>query len=363
MKYILTILMLATCPLVLKAQVIVEDATGKSSVVSKNAGIATDIGAAAVSVSYNNLRNAKVDRDLRLLWGLDLRGELTDGFSKLVSGGDVTTGSRLSGFFGMQFIPFTEVELKKTYYDLQKKVDDLIDAGKMPDSSLLSSLNAASKDYKTYLDNTPDKRWIVYASPSLIANTFRRYDSTAVGDLKNRYFKEKFRGAGITGGVNYTYAGKWTFGVALGIEKTNTIDSLEDRKSTVRSTILSGSQTIINDKEYTVKDGTYAAYSRLNLATDVIFRGKVDSLHRFSWNILYMRWYKPITKKDVVNNVVVLGTGINLYKYDGKFAGGIYLQCSDVGNKVSNEPSVYKRLDFGLTVKYTFRSIFNPSKG
>ncbi|RYE24239.1 MAG: hypothetical protein EOP45_06045 [Sphingobacteriaceae bacterium] len=330
-----------------KAQIVVEDAKGQSSVVLKNSNLSLDLGATAASFSINNVNSKKFAEPSQTFWGVDVRGELNEGLSTLISGGHVTPGSKLSGFLAHQFSVYREET--RLFHNLRKLEE--AEASKYEIDKAQSDLIDFHKGHK-------QKRILIFVSPFLNANTFRRYDSTKAGNLNNRFPKEKFRGGGVDVGINYIIGGRWQLGIATGIERTNSIDSLQDRKSTVRTTTNVGNQTIINDKEYTVKDGTYTTYNRFNLRTDILYYGSLDESYRFVWNTLYSRWYKPISNKGIINNVVVLGSGLNLYKRNGKLAGGIYVQCYDVGNTISNESNLLKRIDFGVTAKYAFSSIF-----
>lgn len=345
---------------VTKAQIVVEDATGQSSVILQNSNASIDFGALAASVAINNFKNIKYDK-AQLLWGLKLRGELTEGLSTLVSGGHVTSGSKLSGFLAYSNnadAKEREWETRITALENQKAAKTWETTSDAEKRRIDNEIAQALSDRIDYRKTHEVKKIVYFLSPFLNSNTFRRYDASITGNLKNRYPKEKFRGGGADAGVNYTYGKRWQFGLSAGLERTNSNDSLESRKSKIRTTTTVGNQTIIDDKEYTVLDGTYAAYTRLNLRTDLLYYGSLDDKNRFVWNTLYGRYYKPLTSKDLINNVLVLGTGINLYKANGKFSGGVYLQCSDVGNTISGEPNVFKRLDFGLNAKYSFSSIF-----
>jgi hypothetical protein len=347
----------------LHAQLLTEDAKGKSTIVTKPSNLGFDIGATSITGNINNLNKQKFGWDNRFFWGVEAKAAINEGIANIIQGGYSTSGSNLSGFIAYQ----KDITASKGGIPgLRKKLDDLGKESPKEGRTQTDIDNDKASTLQAIIDVRKTKRYqsyLVYLSPSFNGNTFRRYDSTITGNLRNRYPKEKFRGMGIDFGVNYTVAPRFTFGVTIGVEKVNTIDSLEDRESVVRTTTVVANQTIIDDKKFTVKDGTYAKYTRLNIRTDALYYGEIkDSKYRFVWNMLYTRWFNALNNKDIVKNVVNLGTSISFYKENGNLAGGLYLQLSDAGNNVSDEPDVLRRFDLGFVFKVAFASIFRQSQ-
>lgn len=349
MKKIQFIILFVVAGIVTNAQMLTEDASGKSTVITKPGNIGLDVSAAAIKVNFNNLNQLSYGKNGKAIWGLDARAAVNEGTSKLISGGYVTTGSTISGFIGYQKVIADSMEVV-----YQKYLDALYEATS-PD---FDAIDQAERVLIEYRKTTHFQKLFFYLAPSLNANTFRRYDSTITGNLNNRYPKTKFRGGGIDLGINYTFAPKFLFGFSAGFETTNTIDSLEDRESIVRTTTTINNQTIIDDKKYTVKDGTYARYNRLNLKADFIYFALINEDYRLSWNTIYLRLFSPLNKKNIVKEVLNMGTSVNIYKSKGNLAGGIYIQYTDVANKVSDEPDSANHIDAGFIFTVSFSSIF-----
>ncbi|MBL0201598.1 MAG: hypothetical protein IPP81_16075 [Chitinophagaceae bacterium] len=332
-----------------KAQMLTEDASGKSSIVTKPGNVNLDVGNAAVKINFNNLNQLSYGDSSKVVWGIDARAAINEGTAKLLSGGYVTGGSTISAFIGYQRV-FQDVKETKYEADLAT-----LRTATAPD---FDKIDKVEKELIEYRKTIHFKKLFIYLAPSLNANTFRRYDSTIQGNFNNRYPKTKFRGGGIDLGINYTFAPRFLFGFSAGFETANTIDSLANRESVVRTTTVSGNQTIIDDKKYTVKDGTYARYNRLNLKADFIYFAKVNEDYRLAWNMIYLRLFSPLNKKNIINDVLNMGTSVNFYKTKGNLAGGIYFQYTDVANRVSNEPDAVNHIDIGFIFSVGFSSIF-----
>lgn len=343
------------------AQLLTEDAKGKSSIVTKPSSIGFDIAATSITGNINNLNKQKFGWDNNFLWGIEAKAAINEGIANIIEGGYSTSGSNLSGFIAFQK-DLSRLHIQELLAEKQRLEKEAPSVNRTSEQIKLD-IDKILGEIQKLRSGTRYKSLLVYLSPSFNGNTFRRYDSTIAGNLKNRYPKEKFRGMGIDFGFNYTVAPRFTFGVTIGIEKVNTLDSLEDRESVVRTTTVVGNQTIIDDKKYIVKDGTYAKYTRLNIRTDILYYGEIkDTKYRFIWNILYTRWFNALNNKEVVKNVANLGTSISFYKEKGNLAGGLYLQLSDAGNNVSDEHDVLRRMDLGFVFKVAFASIFRQNQ-
>ncbi len=351
-----------------RSQLTVEDASGKSSVNLQQSNLAFDFSATSGRFSFNNFHLAKFERPHQTLWGLDLRGELTGGLNQLISSGNISTGSRLTGFIGfMGSGDQKENMIDRDRIELEKRRKKL--KSEKPTPQVIAEITLLTEQIDRKVDELisyrkkDDYRFtrrFFYLSPFLNANTFRRYNEAIPGDLKNRFPKERFRGGGFDIGLNEVVSRRIIWGVSVGYERANTIDSLEDRESIVRTSTTVNTQTIIDDKKFTVKDGTYVVHSRLNIKTDLLYYGKIDTSFRFVWNVFFTRWHKAISHTDEVKDVFVLGSGVNFFKSrEAKFVGGVYLQSSDLFNNVSNEQDFFRRLNFGLTAKFVFGSIIN----
>lgn len=356
-SFALVLLFNAYC---IRGQLLTEDAKGKSTIVTKPSNISFDISATSITSNINNLNKQKFGWNNHRFWGVEAKAAINEGISNIIQGGYSTSGSTLSGFIAFQN-DISNKEVQTLLQEKSKLEGEQPSPGRTAEQIKLD-LDRVLGQIVKLRSGLRYKTWILYFSPFFNGNTFRRYDTTVTGNLKNRYPKEKFRGSGIDIGINYTVAPSFTFGASIGVEKTNTIDSLEDRESIVRTTTIVGNQTIIDDKKFTVKDGTYVRYTRMNIRTDILYYGAMkDTEYRFIWNILYTRWFNALSENDIVNNVVNLGTSISFYKDKGNLVGGLYLQLSDVGNNVSDEPDLLRHFDLGFVFKVAFASIFKQS--
>ena len=97
---LITILICLVAGQAVHAQIAAEDASGQTTIVTRNSSAAISIGDAALSVNWNNFRRLAVEHRNQVLWGLDASVRNTGGMNDLFNGGKITPESRFGGFIG-----------------------------------------------------------------------------------------------------------------------------------------------------------------------------------------------------------------------------------------------------------------------
>jgi hypothetical protein len=191
------------------------------------------------------------------------------------------------------------------------------------------------------------------------ASNYILYNQPSFTPFSSRFDTAQYRGGFIDLGLNYDFGPNWVIGAGVGYEKSNTFDSLSKSDYAERTSETNGQQQFTSEKKYTAFSGQYKSYDRATIKTDILYFGKISNEFRFVWNLIYTRWYLPINQKDI-KGIGNIGTGFNFYKENGKFAGGIYLEETDLFNNLSDDnSSFFRRLTFGITTKFSFSSIFD----
>ncbi|HEY9195918.1 MAG TPA: hypothetical protein VIM77_06620, partial [Mucilaginibacter sp.] len=197
-----------------------------------------------------------------------------------------------------------------------------------------------------------------YLKPGLSANSLRFYNALDTTTLSGRFSKATFRGGFVDLGVNFDYGGRWTFGLATGVEHFNNIDSLTSTDYVLKTTVSKNGSELSSQKSYSAYAGSYIVYDRINIKTDMLYWAKFGEKGRLVWNTLYTRFIFPLADKRI-NQVINAGTAINFYNEGGKFAGGFYLQSDDVFNNMNSTDKFTERLSFGVVAKFSFDSIIS----
>ncbi len=206
------------------------------------------------------------------------------------------------------------------------------------------------------------RAFTVFLNSGMNAISFRLYSMSTNPVFSNRFKSTQFRGGFLDAGFNYDFGPRWIVGTTVGYEKANTFDSLSKKDYTIKTTEISGNQELISEKKYTGFSGFYKEYNSVVFKTDLLYFSKINDDFRLVLNVLYSRWYLPMNENNI-KGIANIGTGINFYKQNGSFVGGVYLQENDAFNNLKSENSnFWKRLNLGITTKFSFEAIADRLK-
>ncbi len=333
-----------------EAQIVAEDSRGESSVITKNSNISFNLSEAALSASWNNFRKLPIEKPSQLIWGLSASGANRQGLSELFNGGKLTPQSKLGAFIGLR------KSYQTTTLELLKRIAAIESANPDKNESSINAIKALRRQIETNRNTTHTRSLTTYINIGLNADNFRLYKNENSTTLSQRFERTNFRGGFANIGLNYEYAPRWIFGIALGYERYNNLDSLVYTNYTLTNTTTVNNSQLQTEAKFSAYQGTYIAYNRANIKTDVLYFARVSEDYRLVWNALYTRLVLPLQEKQI-NKVFQAGTAVNFYKSEGKFAGGLYLQSNDVFNSLHSTDKFHERLSFGIVAKYTFSSI------
>ncbi|MBB6498691.1 hypothetical protein [Pedobacter cryoconitis] len=333
-----------------QAQIVAEDARGESSIITKNSNISFNLNEAALAASWNNFRKLAIEKPIQLVWGLSASGSNNEGLSDLFNGGKLTPRSKIGAFIGFR------KSYQTTTLQLLKRIKEIEDANPDKNETSINAIRQLNSQIQENRNTRHSRSLTTYINAGLNADNFRLYKNPEAPSLSARFEKVNFRGGFADFGLNYEYTPRWTFGIALGYERYNNLDSLSNTNYTLTSSTTVNTTQLTTESKFSAYQGTYIAYNRLNLKTDILYFARVSEDYRLVWNTLYTRLVLPLQEKQI-HQVFQTGTAVNFYKSEGKFAGGLYLQSNDLFNNLRSTDKFHERLSFGIVAKYSFSSI------
>jgi hypothetical protein len=253
-------------------------------------------------------------------------------------------------------------ELKLAVNNIIKNLKNRItNINKIEDSvnNVLGNIMYLNEQLDEFRKSHAKRIFTVFLNFGMNASNYILYNQPSFTPFSSRFDTAQYRGGFIDLGLNYDFGPNWVIGAGVGYEKSNTFDSLSKSDYAERTSETNGQQQFTSEKKYTAFSGQYKSYDRATIKTDILYFGKISNEFRFVWNLIYTRWYLPINQKDI-KGIGNIGTGFNFYKENGNFAGGIYLEETDLFNNLSDDnSSFFRRLTFGITTKFSFSSIFD----
>ncbi|HEY9196991.1 MAG TPA: hypothetical protein VIM77_12025, partial [Mucilaginibacter sp.] len=115
------------------------------------------------------------------------------------------------------------------------------------------SIMKQSDDLQTKIQAYQTKKakvFTFYLKPGLSANSLRFYNALDTTTLSGRFSKATFRGGFVDLGLNFDYGGRWTFGLATGVEHFNNIDSLTSTDYVLKTTVSKNGSELSSQKSY-----------------------------------------------------------------------------------------------------------------
>lgn len=335
-----------------KAQILAEDSKGESSIITKNSNISFNPGETALSASWNNFRKLAIEKPSQVVWGISASGNNREGLSDLFNGGKLTPQSKVNIFIGFR------KSYQTTVLELLKRIKEIENANPDKNEAAVRAIKQLNKQIEENRSTRHTQSLTTYINGGLNAANFKLYKDDNASSLSKRFEKVNFRGGFVDLGLNYEYAPRWIFGISIGYERYNNLDSLGYTNYTLTNTTTVNTSQLTTESKISAYQGLYMAYNRLNVKTDALYFGRVSEDYRLVWNTLYTRIILPLQEKQI-NKVFQAGTAINFYKSEGKFAGGFYLQSNDVFNSLHSTDRFHERLSFGIAARYTFSSIMS----
>lgn len=309
-------------------QPIFEDGEGKTSIIAPIGyfGVNTENSSIrfqffrSKSASQENF-NAPLKRN-RFYWGGNVAGSAAGGLSNLFSYGNFTPGTSANLFLGHRSLLFPAID-------------------KQGRPVLHGAKQIAIED------------WLTLRVGGQVAN-YTLFDASRV--FEEQLFNEKFRGYTTQLAYTVLIGGATSIGASWDNSKVNNIDALTPVNFKQQTVITDPATqtTRIFEQEADAFSGRYATSIVNTYSLDAVRYFTPASEVNYAWHVYgRLRHY---------TNTPVYKAGLGFYLFPkGKVAGGVFVESSDLTNKVSQTPAFSKRIDMGLTVKFLLPSLGVPS--
>lgn len=198
------------------------------------------------------------------------------------------------------------------------------------------------------------------------ASSFKRVTKIDSADLSNSFKSEDYQGGNFGGGVNVEYR-NMRLGLTYAYVKTNNLSLLTATDYTLKqaTTDLTG-QTLTSEDKITAYTGNYGTVEVNELNADLIYNFKLDK--QANTHLLVNPYFRgTLFSRDtsLLINKINLGIGGYIFKKDGGFLGGLYVELPDVANnrekakplEKQNLLPPFKRLTFGIVAKFNLTSL------
>ncbi len=293
------------------AQILNQDADGKSSIVVTGGTLSMDINEGLIKANYyHSTRKSK-----GYMLGVDMQAKNDEGLASLFSEGNFSPDGELSVLGGYHF---------------------------------------------SWQGHTPavTNRMLVYLRLGVKASEFKYDMGNTYTTLKTRFVDTQMVGHNIQLGTSLRFGGKWHIGLQVGNDLTNNRSELKKSvyKYTMNDTTLPGLQ---QTKDVTAYSGTYGTYYNTYVNVDLLYAIDVAPNDENDNNLicpsLYFR-HNISGDNALKKNNTVLGASVNFVNsHSGKFMGGIYLQTDDLFKTDNDQFS--KTIRFGLVAKFSLSTI------
>ncbi len=310
-------------------QPIFEDGEGRTSIVAPLGYFGVNTENSSLRFQYFHARSASQEnftaplKRNRFFWGLTVAGSVAGGLSTVFSSGNFTPGTSASLFTGQRSLLFPAIN-------------------KLGEPVLHGSRQIAIED------------WLTLRVGGQVAN-YTLFDASRA--FEAQLFEERFRGYLIQLAYTVLVGGATSLGVSWDVGQVNNINALTPvnfKQQTIITDPVTGQTTRIFEEEVDAFSGTYA--------TNVVHTFSLDAVQYVTpgSEINYaVHAYGRLKRAD---KSAVYKAGLGFYLFPkSKLAGGLFVESSDLTNKISHTPSFAKRIDVGLTVKYVLPTLGIPS--
>jgi hypothetical protein len=306
---LLLFMLLVGTGLVIQAQVVNQDAEGKSTIVFPGGVIDIEPGKTALTFSFMNIPDFSKDKGF--LWGITARAENKSGIGKLFESGKVVPGGFVSVTAGYS---------------------ETLDPNK---------------------ENACYGRWMVYARIGASAGKFNLYTQTDSTNLKDQLKEIYYNGLSFQFGMNLQLGGVLLLGLTTGIQEANNLGTLSKQEFILTTTQTSENQKLVKEEKITAYSGDFQEFDRFDIDADVVGFFKLGKSHVMT-PYGYFRWRFPLGDEHTFPNLMNAGLGVNFFTNKGNHLGGLFLELPDITNELKKDRELLNRLTLGITFKISF---------
>ncbi|PSR56829.1 hypothetical protein AHMF7605_26690 [Adhaeribacter arboris] len=308
---------------------IFEDGEGRTSILAPLGYFGVNTENSSIRFQYFYSRSASQEnftaplKRNRFFWGISVAGSAAGGLSNLFSYGSFTPGTSASLFAGQRSLLFPAI-------------------GKTGEPVLHGVRQIAIED------------WLTLRVGGQVAN-YTLFDASRVFD--EQLFQEKFRDYSTQLAYTVLIGGATSLGASWDVGRVNNIDELTPikfKQQTIITDPRTGQTTRIFEEEVDAFSGSYL--------TKMVHTYSLDAVHYItpaSEINFALHGYGRLKR---MNKYSVYKAGLGFYLFPkSKVAGGLFIESSDLTNKISATKDFAKRIDVGLTVKYVLPSLGIPN--
>ena len=309
-------------------QPIFEDAEGKTAIIAPIGYFGINTENSSIRFQYFRSKSASQEnfsapiKRNRFYWGVNVAGSASGGLSNLFSNGNFTPGTSGDLFLGHRSLLFPAVD-------------------KEGSPVLHGSNQIAIED------------WLTLRIGGQVAN-YTLFDASRT--FNEQLYTEKFRGYTTQLAYTVLIGGSTSLGLSWDNSKVNNLELLTPVNYKQQTVITDpGTQTTrIFEQEVDAFSGSYATSIVNTLSLDAVQYVTPASEVNYAIHV-YGRWRH-------LSNTSVYKAGIGFYLFPkSKVAGGVFVESSDLTNKISDTPAFAKRVDMGITVKYLLPALGVPN--
>lgn len=223
-----------------------------------------------------------------------------------------------------------------------------------------------------------NKRHSVFLDFGMSANAFKTYQLRDTLNLSNNFKNQQFEGANIRFGYNFKLGSFLILGGSIGYRKWSNRELLSSKNYSLENSISSDQSKLTSKKEFTAYSGEYHEFNQTYLQFDIVWfftdkamesnsnphksrNRRMETKNIFGLNP-YFNYYAS-DNTGFYPNISNLGLNVFVFKPDGAFSGGIFVELPDIQNnleKMKEEPNLrspFTRLSFGLIGKLSIGSL------
>lgn len=308
---------------------IFEDGEGKTSIIMPKGFVGINTANSSIRFQYFYSKSAapdvkddtKVGRWNRLYFGVNVTGAATEGISALFSGGNFNPGGSADLFIGHRSIFFSPINRRlKTGEEI--------------------------KEYTIFGRPTTASDFLTVRA-GIKASKFKLYNP--IQPFAQQITSQVFRGPSVQIAYTVLFNGRTSIGLTWDASKENNLDllTLTKIKNQVTTSDPTTGTTRLVEQELSAYRGIYETSTVNTFGVDFVKSFVAENNTVFALN-LYGRALRAFH-----NSIYKAGVGVYFFPPGKrKAAGGIYIESSDLTNKISSTPKFFKRTEIGFTVKY-----------